>query len=128
MGKNNKRVDRSGDGTPLTDNPFAALGNMLDKNELQEHKQAPEAPAPDKEKVPAAWQVERSRKGGYKLRIEKRGGGKVVTLLEGVTDGGPALLKALKQRCASGGKVEGTTLVLQGEHREAVEAFLRDHA
>lgn len=128
MTKRTKRTDRSGDGAPLTDSPFAGLGNLLNREDLPENAVGPSKD--DREPGGAAatpWSVARSRKGGYKLRFEKRGGGKVVTLLEGVNGGGDALLKVLKQRCATGGKLDGTTIVLQGDHREKVESVLRDH-
>lgn len=121
MGKKVKREDLSGDGAPLTDNPFAALGSLTNAGDLPEGVKNPvDTPA-----ASASCQVEKSRKGGYKLRVEKRGGGKVVTLLEGVQRGGEDLIKTLKQCCATGGKLEGTTLVLQGSHVEKVEAFLK---
>lgn len=33
--------------------------------------------------------------------------------------------KALKARCATGGTVKGREIELQGDHREAVEAYFR---
>ncbi len=62
-----------------------------------------------------------------KLRREKRRGREVI-----VIDGLPgdvelaAYATALKQRCGAGGTVKGRTVEIQGDHREVIEAFLRE--
>jgi len=62
------------------------------------------------------------------VRLEKRPGGKVVTVVEGLDpkasdlDG---LLKRLRTRCAAGGTVQDGAIQLQGDHRPSVEEFLR---
>jgi translation initiation factor 1 len=63
------------------------------------------------------------------LRREKRAGGRQVTTVAGLAPLGDAKVAALasdlKRRCASGGTVEpGGTIVLQGDHRDAVQAEL----
>ena len=62
------------------------------------------------------------------VRLEKRPGGKLVTLVEGLDAHAsdlPALLKLLKGRCAAGGTVQEDTVQIQGDHRPAVEQALR---
>ncbi len=67
----------------------------------------------------------KARRETVKLRREKRRGRPVI-----VIDGFPAdvdvaeYAKALKQKCASGGTVKGRVIEVQGDHREAIEAFL----
>ena len=62
-----------------------------------------------------------------KLRREKRGGGREVTLIEGFLTGSvdvEALGKDLKRRCGTGGSSKGGVIELQGDHRDAAAAFL----
>jgi translation initiation factor 1 len=62
------------------------------------------------------------------VRLEKRPGGKVVTLVEGLEPKATdleGLLKKLKARCAAGGTVQDGTLQIQGDHRPAVGEALR---
>lgn len=61
--------------------------------------------------------------------IEKRPGGKVVTLVQGLDPTAAKiddLLKELKARCASGGTIKDGTIQLQGDHRPGVEKALRE--
>lgn len=61
------------------------------------------------------------------LKETKGRAGKGVTVVHGlsVTAGALAdLAKALKQRCGSGGTVSGSTIEIQGEHRDTVVAEL----
>lgn len=64
---------------------------------------------------------------GIRLRLERRASDRVVTSISGLP-GAPAelaaLAKALKSACGSGGTVKDRVVELQGDHREAVEAFL----
>lgn len=63
-----------------------------------------------------------------RLRREKSGrGGKTVTTVSGIPGSEPeldALLKALKTLCGAGGTRLGTTLEIQGDHRDRIEAKL----
>ena len=62
------------------------------------------------------------------VRLEKRPGGKLVTMVEGLdplASALDALLKQLKTRCAAGGTVQTGVIQLQGDHRPAVEQMLR---
>jgi translation initiation factor 1 (eIF-1/SUI1) len=66
-----------------------------------------------------------SRKGGWRLAIEKRAGGKAVTVLSGVDGDAGTLLKALRKHCGAGGAVAASDAVeIQGDHRAAIAAWL----
>ena len=63
------------------------------------------------------------------VRMEKRGKGKVVTVISGldpVANDLLALLKQLKGLVGAGGNVEGGAIELQGDHREKIAAKLRE--
>lgn len=65
---------------------------------------------------------------GVRIRLERRGSGRLVTLVTGIP--GPAgalaaLARSLKTACGAGGTVKDQTIELQGDHRDAVEAALR---
>ncbi len=62
------------------------------------------------------------------IRMEKRPGGKVVTVAEGLDPKASdmeGLLKKLKVRCAAGGTVEKGRMEVQGDHRQVVGEVLR---
>ena len=81
---------------------------------------AQDAPAPESEP-----RKPRLRPEVLKLRREKRNGRDVI-----VVDGAPPdldlqeLARALKTRLATGGTVKGRTIEIQGDHRDAMAAFL----
>jgi predicted translation initiation factor SUI1 len=58
------------------------------------------------------------------LRRERRAGRDVI-VIEGLPGDLDAreIATALKRRCASGGTVKGRAVEIQGDHREAIEAF-----
>lgn len=61
------------------------------------------------------------------MRDRKGRGGKTATLIHGLpgSDGElDGLLKRLKQVCGAGGSREGRVLVVQGDHRERLQAEL----
>ncbi|HMK43029.1 MAG TPA: translation initiation factor [Dissulfurispiraceae bacterium] len=62
------------------------------------------------------------------VRIERAGrGGKTVTVIEGLQSSEKerdALLKALKTQLGTGGAGRGSSLELQGDHRDAVCVYL----
>jgi translation initiation factor 1 len=64
------------------------------------------------------------------VRLERKGrGGKEVTLVEQLDLGERELvswLKALKSALGCGGAVEGTRLVLQGDHRQRLASLLSE--
>ncbi|MBI2900056.1 MAG: translation initiation factor [Planctomycetes bacterium] len=68
----------------------------------------------------------RVRQEVIKMRREKRGGGREIVILEGfhadvrLDD----LARELKKRCGTGGTVKGPTIEIQGDHRDAIAAFL----
>ena len=62
------------------------------------------------------------------IRLEKRPGGKIVTVVGGLDAKASRLdnlLKQLKNRCAAGGTVQDGLLLIQGDHRDAVSEILR---
>ena len=67
------------------------------------------------------------RREVLKLRRERRRGREVIVIegLPGDFDLA-ACAKALKERCAAGGTVKGRAIEIQGDHREAIEAFFRE--
>jgi translation initiation factor 1 len=93
-------------------NPFTALGGLREAL-----PRAPEQPA--KEKKPPARAV---------VRMERAGrGGREVTVVEHLelpAAEREAWLKALKAALGCGGVLEGDALVLQGDLRERVGAWL----
>lgn len=112
-----KRVDTNPEKETLTHNPFAALAGASTNA-----APAPEPPAQASTRRP--FSVQKTRKGGWHTSIEKRGGGKVVTVLLGVTGDREALLKDLKKYCGAGGTVREGGIELQGDHRAKLEAWL----
>lgn len=124
-GKKKKRVDTSVPDEPLKDNPFEGLSDHID-GELPQAKPQQAKAAPSS-KPAAPYSVSKSRKGNWPLSIERRSGGKTVTILGNVSGDADALAKALKQRCGAGGKAEGDHVELQGDQRDAVGRFLDEH-
>ena len=125
MSKKKPRIDVSSEPDPLTDNPFAALAAKMPKDlprdPLPPETQKAEILRP--EKLP--FRVERTRKGGYDITFEHRAKGKGVTVLHRVHGDAEALLKALKKKCGAGGTIHEDAIELQGDHRTALEHFLR---
>src|SRR5262245_14386303 len=81
-----------------------------------------EKPTEEKEEAKAA-----SRPEGIRLRLERRAGNRVATVvtgLPGTAEESAALAKALKAACATGGAWKDGVLELQGDHREKVEKAL----
>ncbi len=124
--KERKRIDVSGDAEPLTDNPFASLADKLPKDlprkDAQQQQNAPGAETPPARRP---YRIERTRKGGYDLAFERRAKGKGVTVLRRVQGDSEALLKQLKKKCGAGGAVQEGCIELQGDHRAAIDDFLR---
>lgn len=71
-----------------------------------------------------------------KLRIEKRGSGKIVTVVDGLPGNRgflESLARELKKSCGAGGRVTGLipgagqtpSVEIQGEHRERLRDLLR---
>ncbi len=127
MSKKRPQIDVSADAKPLTDNPFAALADKLPKDLPRQcappPKEEPKAEILSPEKLP--YRVERTKKGGYDLAFERRAKGKGVTVLRRVHGDAEALMKKLKKKCGAGGTVHEDSIELQGNHRMAIENYLR---
>jgi len=64
-----------------------------------------------------------------RVQRERRGGGKVVTVVSGldpVASDLPGLLKKLKSACAAGGGVGEGVVEIQGDHRDRIVQILRE--
>ena len=114
------------DPSSLTSSPFAALGGLV-RADLPEGpkaapiKEAPKGPA----KAKAPYKVGKSKKGNFAIAIERRSGGKTVTVLSKVSGDGKALLKALKGKLGTGGTVKEDKIELQGDHRTSLGDALK---
>lgn len=87
--------------------------------------------APQERQTEPARGVTRDPDDGYvRVRREKKGrGGKTVTVISGLPGGASELdrlLKLLKQHCGTGGSRDGELLVIQGDHRERLQARLEE--
>ena len=118
--KPKQRIDTSAERAPLDGSPFAGLGVL--RSELPPGEAASSPAAQSKPAAPYA--VGKTRKGGYALSIEKRRGGKCVTLLGNVSGDAAALLKTLKRHCGAGGAVREGTIEIQGDHRGKIRELL----
>jgi translation initiation factor 1 len=108
------------DSGPLTDSPFAALDGLAVPLRAKEDPPPPEDKVADR----PAYRIERTRKGGWPVSVERRPGGKVVTIIRSCSGDLSALLRVLKKHCAAGGVAREDSIELQGDHRAKVEAFL----
>jgi translation initiation factor 1 len=111
-------------GTPLTDNPFAALGGS--RTDL------PPGDAPifnekaTEKSFARPYRVAKTRKGRLPIALEKRARGKVVTVVKNISGDSEALLKELKRRCGAGGVVRDDSVEIQGDHRERIDAYIEE--
>jgi translation initiation factor 1 len=100
-------------------NPFGALRELG-----SEARGLPPAPEPE----PAVAAGPNKPQARAVVRMERSGrGGKDVTVVEQLAldeAGRQAWLKALKSSLGCGGTIEGTALVLQGDHRDRLRALL----
>ena len=118
-----KRIDTDPEpDAPLTDNPFEALSGQL-PDDLPGGESRPESSAAV-HNPGRPWSVEKTRKGGWPVRFEKRAGNNAVTIIERVSGDAKALLTDLKKHCGAGGTVREDSIELQGDHRQRVQAFL----
>lgn len=109
----------------LTHNPFAGLAVPgIAPEDVAEA--AARAEADKAEGAPPPWRVAKTKKGGYPVSVERRAGGKVMTLVRNVSGDADALLSALRKHCAAGGKALGDLVEIQGDHAEKITAFLRE--
>jgi translation initiation factor 1 len=66
---------------------------------------------------------------GIRLRLERRAGNRVATVVTGLpgnADQVGTLAKALKSACSTGGAFKDGVLELQGDHRSKLETLLAD--
>lgn len=106
----------------LTANPFAHLEGFT-APEGAMPVALPETPAPASPGL--AVRVQRTKKGGFPVFLEKRPNGKTVTVVRNASGDLEGLLKLLKKQCGAGGVVRDDTVEVQGDHRDRVEALLR---
>jgi len=114
------RIDTSGPRESLGHNPFAALSGDKAPQPAAAPVAQPTAPSP----LRTAFRVAKTRKGGWPLSLEKRSGGKVVTILKQVEGDTHALLKTLRKLCGAGGVVRDDSLEIQGDHQDAIRQWL----
>ena len=77
----------------------------------------------------AAGDITRPQDQPARVRRERRGGGRMVTIIAGidpVAADRKALLKQLRNQLATGGSLSGETIEIQGDHRDTVVAMLRE--
>lgn len=66
----------------------------------------------------------KTRKGGWPLAVEKRGGGKEVTILRNASGDLKTLLRELQKTCGAGGTAREDAVEYQGNHIPAITRFL----
>lgn len=117
-----KRIDTSAGRDALGDSPFAGLGGGLSPT-LADMLAAAPARA---EVAQLPYKVARTKAGGWPVRMEKRPGNKVATIIDRIEGDAGALASALKKQLATGGHGKDGVVELQGDHRDAVNAFLSE--
>lgn len=115
--KKKDRVDVSSDQGDLSNNPFAGLGAGMDLPEMSSVQKEPKAQILD------PYTVTKTRKGGWPVRMERRGN-KVVTVISSISGDTKVLLKALQKLLGVGGKAEGDKVQIQGDHVQKIIDFL----
>ncbi len=102
---------------PLRHNPFGALAGA-----------APAADRPRSSTDSANVDPEAARAANPTLlvRLEKRARGKTATLVYHIEDDPGGALKRLRKALATGGAVRDGAVELQGDHRAAAAALLRE--
>jgi translation initiation factor 1 len=98
------------------------MGRKPTKGQRWELIRPGERPAPEPVSLPPAEQR-------VKVTLEKRKGGRVMTVLEGLVltaEDRKSLARALKDHLGTGGSAGSETIELQGDHREAVREFLQE--
>lgn len=118
-----KRLDLGVDGKPLSDNPFGSLAGLNEG--LRQHAEPETNPVVAEQPAEPRFRVERTRKGGLPVFVERRAKGKVVTVVRNVSGDTEFLLKTLKKRCGAGGVIREGDVEIQGDHRASIETFLQ---
>ena len=117
------RLDTGPCREPLKESPFAVLQGLTVP--AAQNNSAEVSAQDAKSTCDSPYRVGRTRKGGLPITLEKRPGGKVVTVIGNVEGDADILLSLLKKRCGAGGAVRGDKVEVQGDHRVAVEVLLR---
>ena len=101
---------------------------MADSNTRLAYSTGGEKPAEEPARKPQPPQAQPQGRG-VRLRLERRASDRLATLVSGLP-GSPQkielLLKQLKAACGAGGTVKDGVLELQGDHRDKVEAVLKE--
>jgi len=124
-----KRQDLSGNDTPLGADLFNSLRRVEYPDSAESAELAKAAvKAPPAASKPAAlnFHVARTRKGGLPIALEKRPGGKTVTVVRNVSGDSEAMLSWLKKKCGAGGVVREGTIELQGDLVQRLAPMLSD--
>jgi len=114
-----------GAGTSGADSPFAALAAFASSDPDPEPSPA-SVPQGEPDDLPA-WSVPPRQQTLYVACERKQRAGRPTTVVEGFegTEGElEALGRALKKRCGVGGAVKDGAVLVQGDHRPAVIAWL----
>ncbi len=64
-----------------------------------------------------------------RLHLERKRGGKIQTIIKGLSESHDTLkelTRELKKRCATGGTIKNTQIVIQGNQRELVKSLLSE--
>ncbi len=102
---------------------YSTDGGSVDTK--KEGSRGPSAGSPARPGSPAGGRSPQ----GIRLRLERRASDRVVTSVSGLPGSAAeltALVRALKSACGAGGTLKDRVVELQGDHRDAVEAFLAD--
>ena len=126
MRKKIERLDVSGAASALTSKPFSQMATTLSETVPQQPLPANQPGETHDDKSHPEFHVARTRKGGYPIFLERRPGGKVVTIIRNISGDTDVLVAALKKRCAAGGKAFADSVEIQGDHCSKVQAFLRE--
>ncbi len=62
-----------------------------------------------------------------RLHLDRKGGGKVVTVIKGLQESEDAinlLARHLKRSCAVGGSIKGSDILIQGNQRKKIQSLL----
>ena len=106
-------------GAAPEDNPFAQLVGRFPEGAVPLEN-------PSAAKATPSFRVARTKKGGYPVSLERRPGGKSMTIIRNVSGDTDALLHVLKKRCAAGGKAFEDWVEVQGDQCEKVTALLKE--
>ena len=64
-----------------------------------------------------------------RLHLDRKGGGKIVTVIKGLSQDDDAMIdltRELKKRCGTGGTYKNNEILIQGNKRETIQTILLD--